>query len=261
MCASINATRNRNGDVMLQNSMRLVVSLLLAFCLVTVGSFAEAKKYAEIDAGAVKKMMETKSALVVFPLSPIEFNDLHIEDSVNIPMDLLQEQLPQDKSQKIIFYCLGVKCVASWRAAEKAVELGYENVYAFREGLPGWTAAGYPTVTVNKLPDVEVKIITTSELSGQLANNLVILLDINLTTDSKKFYIDTPQRVHVPMDVLHQKTSELNKSDAIAVLCLKGKRSPTAARYLIGQGFENVTVVEGGIQKWVLEGRPVKQGS
>jgi rhodanese-related sulfurtransferase len=94
-----------------------------------------------------------------------------------------------------------------------------------------------------------------------LDNNLVILLDVNLTDDAKKFYIDSPQRVHIPMYVLHLKITTLNKSDAIAVLCLKGKRSPTAARYLIGQGFENVTVVDGGIQKWVMEGRPVKQGS
>lgn len=246
---------------MLSNATRLFVSVMLSFCFVTVGVVAEAKEYKEVDAKAVKAMMEEENPLVVFPLSPIEFDDLSIKGSVNIPMEQLQQQLPQDKSRKLVFYCLGTKCVASWRAAEKAVELGYKNVYAFREGLPGWIAAGYPTVTVKKLPDVPVKKITTAELSGQLANNMVVLLDINLTADTNKFYIDTPQRVHAPLDVLHQRASELDKSEAIAVLCLKGKRSPTAARYLIGQGFENVVVVDGGIQKWILEGRPVKQGA
>ena len=244
-----------------RNAARTIVTLMLTFFLISLGAIVEAKKYGEVDVKATKNMMEKEKSLVVFPLSPIEFDDLHIRGSVNIPMDLLAEKLPQDKSQKIIFYCLGVKCVASWRAAEKAVSLGYKNVYAFREGLPGWTAAGYPTASIEKLPDVKIKRITTSELSGQLDNNLVVLLDVNLTDDAKKFYIDSPQRVHIPMDVLHLKIATLNKSDAIAVLCLKGKRSPTAARYLVGQGFENVTVVEGGIQKWVLEGRPVKQGS
>jgi len=244
-----------------KNATRTIVTLMLTFFLISLGSIAEAKKYGEVDAKTTKEMMEKEYALVVFPLSPIEFDDLHIKGSVNIPMDLLAEKLPKNKSQKMIFYCLGVKCVASWRAAEKAVSLGYKNVFAFREGLPGWTAAGYPTVSVQKLPDVKIKTISTSELSGQLDNNLVVLLDINLTDDAKKFYIDSPQRVHIPLDVLHLKTSTLNKSDSITVLCLKGKRAPTAARYLVSQGFENVTIVEGGIQKWVLEGRPVKQGS
>ena len=246
---------------MVRTATKTIVTLMLTIFLVSLGTIADAKKYGEVDAKATKDMMEKENALVVFPLSAIEFGDLHIKGSVNISMDLLAEQLPKDKSQKIIFYCLGVKCVASWRAAEKAVSLGYKNVFAFREGLPGWTAAGYPTVSIEKLPDVKIKKITTSELSGQLDNNLVVLLDVNLTEDAKKFYIDSPQRVHIPLDVLHLKVATLNKNDAIAVLCLKGKRSPTAARYLAGLGFGNVTVVEGGIQKWVLEGRSVKQGS
>lgn len=240
---------------------RTIATLMLTFFLITFSSIAEAKKYGEVDAKATKEMMQKENVLVVFPLSPIEFDDLHIKDSVNIPMDLLAEELPKDKSQKIIFYCLGVKCVASWRAAEKAVSLGYENVFAFREGLPGWISAGYPTVTVEKLPDVKIKTISTSELSGQLDNNLVVLLDVNLTDDAKKFYIDSPQRVHIPLDALHQKASTLHKEDDIAVICLKGKRAPTAARYLVGLGFENIMVVEGGLQKWILEGRAVKQGS
>ena len=163
-----------------RNAARTIVTLMLTFFLISLGAIAEAKKYGEVDAKATKDMMEKEKSLVVFPLSPIEFDDLHIRGSVNIPMDLLAEKLPQDKSQKIIFYCLGVKCVASWRAAEKAVSLGYKNVYAFREGLPGWTAAGYPTASIEKLPDVKIKRITTSELSGQLDNNLVVLLDVNL---------------------------------------------------------------------------------
>lgn len=244
-----------------RNAARTIVTLMLTFFLISLGAVAEAKKYGEVDAKTTKDMMEKENALVVFPLSTIEFGDLHIKGSVNISMDLLAEKLPKDKSQKMIFYCLGVKCVASWRAAEKAVSLGYKNVFAFREGLPGWTAAGYPTDSIEKLPDVNIEKITTSELSSRLDNNLVVLLDVNLTDDAKKFYIDSPQRVHIPLDVLHLKTSTLNKSDSITILCLKGKRAPTAARYLVGQGFENVTVVEGGIQKWILEGRPVKQGS
>ena len=235
-----------------------MVVLLLTFSVATV--FA-AKQYPDLKAAEVKEMMATGDVLVVFPLSPIEYDDLHIKYAVNVPMDLLATKLPQDKSKKMIFYCLGIKCVASWRAAEKALELGYENVYTFREGLPAWVDAGYPTVTTAKLPDVPVNRISTADLAARLDNENFTLIDINLNADAQKFWIEHPNRVHVPLDELKARVSELDKSDEIAVMCLKGKRSPTAVRFLISQGFENVVMVEGGIQKWVLEGRPVQQGS
>ncbi len=239
-----------------------IISLVALVILLTSFSVqAGNKEYTEVDAQAVKEMMVTDDVLVIFPLSPIEFDNLSIKGSVNVPMDQLETGLPKDKSQKLIFYCLGTKCVASWRAAEKAVELGYKNVYAFREGLPGWTAAGYPTVTVKKIPNVEVTRISTSTLASKLANEQVILLDVNFSDDLRKFYIYHNKRVHIPLNELHLNTSELDKNKEIIVLCLKGKRSPTAARYLVGQGFTDVVVVDGGIQKWILEGRPVKKGS
>jgi rhodanese-related sulfurtransferase len=245
---------------MFKKRMQLVVSAVLVFLLVSISTYAEAKKYQEIDAQTVKEMMESDDALVVFPLSPLEFNDLHIKGSVNIPMDQLESKLPKDKSRKLVFYCLGVKCVASWRGAAKAVELGYKNVYAFREGLPGWIAAGYPTVTTDKIPDVEVRKISTSELAFKLANEPIILVDINLETDVRKFHIDHAKRVQISMDELHLRGLTLDKNRQIVVLCLKGNRAPTAACYLTGKGFENVVAVDGGVQQWLLEGRPVKQG-
>ena len=174
-------------------------------------------------------------------------------------MDLLEDQLPEDKNKALIFYCLGVKCVASWRAAEKAVELGYQNVYAYREGLPAWVKAGYPTETNEKLPEVDVASISTSDLTTMLASQDIILVDINLVEDAQKFYIDHPKRVHIPLDELNVRLPQIPKDKTVVIMCLKGKRSPTAVRYLIGKGYKDVVMVNGGIQKWVLEGHPVKQ--
>lgn len=60
-----------------------------------------------VDAAQVKKMMDDNSAFVVFPLSAIEYNNLHIEGSVNIPIELLPARLPDDKKYSLVFYCLG----------------------------------------------------------------------------------------------------------------------------------------------------------
>ena len=130
---------------------------------------------------------------------------------------------------------------------------------AFREGLPSWEKAGYPLTSTKKLPDVEVKKISTDELATLLFNKDMILLDINLEEDAHKFYIDSAKRKHIPLDELNVNLSQLPKEKKIAVMCLKGKRSVTAVRYLSSNGYNDVVLVEGGIQKWVLEGRPVKK--
>lgn len=246
---------------MLKKVVQLIKAGVFVALMVAASAYAEEKGYQETNAQDLKKMMDSDEVLVIFPLSPIEFNNQHIKDSVNIPIDQLEEKLPKDKSQKLVFYCLGTSCVASWRAAEKAVGFGYRNVYAFREGLPGWIAAGYSTVTLEELPKVDLVKITTSELSSKLANEPIVLLDINLDEDAHKFYIDTAKRMHIPLDELHLRLSDLDKTQQIVVLCLKGNRAPIAARYLIGKGYKNVVVVDGGLQQWVLEGRPVKEGS
>jgi rhodanese-related sulfurtransferase len=237
----------------------LILAAGMMFVLLTSAFASASKGYNEIDAAGTKALMENADALVVFPLSPIEFDNRHIEGSVNIVMDMLQYDLPEDKERALVFYCLGMKCVASWRAAEKAVELGYTNVYAFREGIPGWEKAGYPLVTVKPLPDVAVAKITTVELAAMLENDDVVLVDINLKDDARKFHIDHAKRVHIPLDELNASVSQLPHEKKIVVICLKGKRAPTAVKYLIGQGYEDVVMVEGGVQRWVMEGRPVKR--
>lgn len=235
------------------------LSTVVLFLFMFSNTAIAAKGYEDIDALGVKQLMDNEDTLVVFPLSPMEFDHKHIQGSVNIIPAMMEYELPADKEKPLVFYCLGIKCVASWRAAEKAVELGYKNVYAFREGLPGWEKAGYPLGSTKKLPDLEIKKISTDELAILLFNTDMILLDINLEEDAHKFYIDSEKRKHIPLDVLNVSLPQLPKDKKIVVMCLKGKRSETAVRYLVSNGYSDVVAVEGGIQKWIFEGKPVKQ--
>ncbi|MDH3997329.1 MAG: rhodanese-like domain-containing protein [Desulfuromonadales bacterium] len=240
--------------------LSLLTRLLVFLSLTLLASTVWADNgYQNVDAASVKQLMEQENALVVFPLSPMEFKHEHIEDSVNIIMAMLEYELPDDKDRKLVFYCLGIKCVASRRAAEKAVAFGYRNVYTFREGIPGWEQAGYPLVSTYKLPDVKVEKVSTSDLAAMLNASEMILLDVNLEDDAKRFYIDNDKRKHIPLDDLNVSLPQLPKNKQIAVICLKGKRSPIAVKYLVSQGYKNVVMVDGGLQKWILEGRPIRK--
>jgi TolB-like protein/class 3 adenylate cyclase/rhodanese-related sulfurtransferase len=48
------------------------------------------------------------------------------------------------KDQEVVIHCAGPKCLRSAKACAKAVSWGFEKVYYFRDGFPGWKAAGYP---------------------------------------------------------------------------------------------------------------------
>ncbi len=46
--------------------------------------------------------------------------------------------------QPVVVYCGGPHCPLSAKATGKAVSWGYQHLFYFREGLPGWKKAGYP---------------------------------------------------------------------------------------------------------------------
>ena len=74
-----------------------------------------------------------------------KFNPGHIMGSVNIPDDKfeqMKDQLPQDKSTLLIYYCEGPECVLSHNSARKAEALGYTNVKVYTNGFPEWVAKG-----------------------------------------------------------------------------------------------------------------------
>ena len=236
----------------------LVATLLLTFCAPLF-----AAPYQEIDTLLLKAMRDKdKNILLVYPLSKIEYNDLHIAGSVYIPLDELKKKLPADHARPLVFYCLGEKCTASWRAAEIASNLGYQQVYAYRAGLPAWVAAGYPTESIEALPKIQVKKISTDELQQRLQNDAsFVLLDTSLEADTEKFRIDSPKRLYIPFEELYDRYREVPRDKQIAVICLKGTRSPTAVRFLTARGFSNVVSVEGGIEQWIKEKKPVQRGT
>lgn len=234
------------------------LGVLVGLVMGWLAGAATAADYREIEAAQLHQMMAAEEVLVVFPLSRIEFNAGHIPESVNIPLSRLPKGLPADKAHQLVFYCLGVKCTASWRAAEKAIEAGYENVFAFRGGLPAWEKAGYDVETTEVLPEVAFDTISPVQLNKRMMTEEdILLLDVRLRTDARKFWIDHPSHLYISMNEMIERYHEIPSDKTIAVMCLKGKRSPTVIRFLAARGFEDLLHVEGGIHRWMLEGLPV----
>ena len=73
-----------------------------------------------------------------------------IEGSVSLPAietdcDSLASAVPE-LATPLLFYCNGIKCGRSARAANIAIDCSYTNIYWFRNGMEEWQAQEYPLV-------------------------------------------------------------------------------------------------------------------
>lgn len=76
-----------------------------------------------------------KGALILDVRTPDEFSESHIENAINIPVQVLAENLNQlDKSQPIITYC------AAGVRSEKAKEILLQN------GFEAYNGGGFQTL-------------------------------------------------------------------------------------------------------------------
>ena len=79
-----------------------------------------------------------------------DFQQGYIEGAVSLPNTetdaaTLAKLLPS-KAHPVLFYCNGIMCGRSVKAAEIAIANGYTKIYWFRGGMEEWEAKGLPVV-------------------------------------------------------------------------------------------------------------------
>lgn len=92
-----------------------------------------------------KRMTSTNRPVLINALSEDAFKSKRIPGSINITeynLECAKNVIP-DKDQDIVVYCANADCDASPKLAEKLMDMGYNNVWDFEEGLAGWRSEGY----------------------------------------------------------------------------------------------------------------------
>ncbi len=85
-----------------------------------------------------------------------------------------------------------------------------------------------------------------------------VLVDVREKQDVKKSTPDVRQILEIPTSQLGQRIAEIPANRQVILLSHKGVRGGRAAKFLVENGFENVSVVDGGAKAWKEEGLPSK---
>ncbi len=95
-----------------------------------------------------------------------------------------------------------------------------------------------------------VDSISTTELAGLLKSEPGALVLLDVREDDERATAAIEPSLHIPMNSVADRLSELPRDRRIVVYCHHGGRSFAVASYLETEGFENVTNLTGGIDEW-----------
>jgi len=104
-----------------------------------------------VDAeGLIEKVMNTPELVLIDSRITADRKEGYIEGSISLPdidttCDSLEIIAP-DRNTPVMFYCNGIKCGRSAKAAQIAIDCGYTDVYLFRKGMEEWQEKQYPLV-------------------------------------------------------------------------------------------------------------------
>jgi rhodanese-related sulfurtransferase len=241
-----------------------LIFLLLSCWVITGNAQAATNDQAVIiTTDELKAILDTANApvVVIDARNPEEYQEVHIKGAINIPASKFREfkhLLPNDKSVKLIFYCNGVKCGKSKRAAQKAAEEGYSNTVVYADGMPVWEEKGYP---IYAGPDYEKHIETTTFTPIGLQDLIkkdragTIVVDVRDPQEYTEGHI--PGAINIPSEIFASKSDVLDKEKKIVVYCNSGGRSYNAYRKLMKLGYENI--YQSLYFDWKQQGLPVEK--
>ena len=126
--------------------LTLIAALFVVSACATTGSSNGKSKYKVVDVTTAKVLHE-RNAMFIDVRDKHWFDEGHIPGAVNIPFSRFNDSnlaKVASKDQEVVFYCYGITCELSNKASNRALSWGYDKVYYFMKGYPGWLDAGYP---------------------------------------------------------------------------------------------------------------------
>ncbi len=204
-----------------------------------------AEGFGLIDTAGLKDLLDRDTDIALFDArNPEEYQEVHIRGAESLPekkFDEFSHLLPKDRAKPVVFYCNGVKCGKSRKAALKVLAAGYKNVLVYAEGMPVWEEKGMP---IYAGPNYEKRIETTrispADLAALIENggDSFQLVDVRDPEEFGEGHI--PGAINIPVASFASQSGILDKKKRIIVYCNSGGRSYNAYRKLMKLGYKKI---------------------
>ena len=143
---------NIQGEFVMTKNLYFVFLVIVALFAVNVAqadSPTEVEGATTIDAATAKEFFD-RSVPFIDVRNARNYNRGHVPGAIHLRLGsgaFNESSLTEvaGKDQEAVIYCNGPSCMVSSEACENAVSWGWEKIYYFRNGYPGWEAAGYST--------------------------------------------------------------------------------------------------------------------
>lgn len=129
---------------------------------------------AYIELADLYKRKARNEVVIVDARSNYEFETLRIKGAINIPVanksfENQVQKLRNTTDRPIVFYCNGHRCMKSYIAAKKCMEVDIKDVFAFDAGIFDWTKK-YPeqAVLLGTSPVNPNKLIASKRFKSRL---------------------------------------------------------------------------------------------
>ncbi len=175
-------------------------SLMAAYCFANTTDLPLRKDYPDIytiEVDELFKLITDDSVVIVDVRSDYEYQTLRILGAIHIPIGNIAfsskiKALRENTDKTIVFYCNGITCKKSYKAAVIAEQEKITGTYAFDAGIALW-ARTYPTytqllgenlVTEKRLISSEKlakHTLTPQEFEKKVASENTIVIDIRDT--------------------------------------------------------------------------------
>lgn len=236
------------------------------------------KKYPQLEPITTVELAKARAVgetIVIDVRTKGEFDVMHIKGAINIPHILSDERYEALKSaaerahRYMVFYCNGVTCTKSYKAADLAWSLQFKGVRNYDAGIFEW-ADTYPQETVffgepmtestakEKLiseSDFKKVLVDTPTFIGMAKGSGYRVYDIRDQREMVEYPINLPNKEAATIDQLQQLLKEAKFPESKVLLFDNVGRQVIWAQYYLKRfGVKDYFFLAGGVEQWRADG-------
>lgn len=103
----------------------------------------------------------------------------------------------------------------------------------------------------------QVQLVTPEEMQEIILNQQIELIDVRTVEEFNEQHIEGAQNLIFDED-FEEKIKQLDSTKTIVVYCQTANRSKVCSELLEKNGFQKIIELKGGLDQWILEGKPTQ---